>query len=223
LKPSSTITLFLLLVLLAMLVGEFLRHSPQAVPKGTEESPVGAAEMDPAFTRLLPHEIAMLPVAVRWDMPMGSETGALTYNAQPFRMTRHLGDDLNGIGGYNSDLGDPVWAAADGRVVFCGEAAKGWGKMVILACRVQEPDSAEWQVLQAVYAHLQEVEVQPGQLLQRGQRLGTVGTGGGLYYAHLHFELRRGPWVNPGIGYADAGLNRFSPEGFIAASKKARP
>lgn len=55
--------------------------------------------LDTAFNRLTPLQIATLPQAVRFDAPMGSERGALTYNAQPFRITRHLGDDLNGIGG----------------------------------------------------------------------------------------------------------------------------
>lgn len=204
-----------------MLAGELLRQSD--LPVNGVVGEVQTIPLDPAFTRLLPHEVATLPLAERWDMPMGSETGALTYNAQPFRTTRHLGDDLNGIGGYNSDLGDPVWAAADGRVIFCGEGSKGWGKMVILACRVKDSTTGELKVMQAVYAHLESVAVQPGQLLLRGQPLGSVGTAGGLYYAHLHFELRRGLWVNPGIGYADAALNRISPEAFISANKKAQP
>lgn len=36
---------------------------------------------DPAFLRLSPLEIAGLPLAVRFDQPMSSEHGALTYNA----------------------------------------------------------------------------------------------------------------------------------------------
>ena len=74
--------------------------------------------LDPAFIRLTPLEVSTLPMATRFDMPMGSEHGAFTYNARSFRIQRHLGDDLNGIGGGNSDLGDPVYAAAAGRVVL---------------------------------------------------------------------------------------------------------
>ena len=185
-------------------------------------SPTDAVRpLDPAFVRLTAAEIASLPVAVRWDAPMGSEHSALTYNAQPFRVTRHLGDDLNGIGGYNSDLGDPVYAAAVGRVVYAGVPGAGWGNMVILAHRALNPETGELEVIQSMYAHLDTVLVKPGQTLNRGEQLGTVGTGGGLYWAHLHFETRLGPYINPSVGYADAPLNRMSPEHFVAGHRGA--
>ncbi len=179
------------------------------------------APFDPAFNRLSSSEIAALPVALRWDAPLGSDHGALTYNAQPFRVTRHLGDDLNGIGGYNSDLGDPVYAAAAGRVVFAGVPGTGWGNMVILAHRVPNAQTGALEVVQSMYAHLETVLVQPGQTLHRGEQIGTVGTAGGLYLAHLHFETRQGPYINPSMGYADVPLNRMSPEHFVAGHRGA--
>ena len=164
----------------------------------------------------------MLPEAVRFDHPMGSPNAALTYNAQPFRVTRHLGDDVNGIGGMNSDLGDPVFAAGAGRVVFLGEPGKGWGNMVILAHRVPVAGQpGGFRVIQTVYAHLRDMGVRAGQAVQRGEQIGTVGTAGGLYPAHLHFEVREGPYVNPGQGYADTPMNRLSPERFLAEHRGA--
>lgn len=178
--------------------------------------------LDPAFLRLSPMEVAILPLAVRFDAPMGSEHGALTYNAQPFRVTRHLGDDLNGIGGQNSDLGDPVYAAGAGMVVYAGVPGEGWGKMVIIAHRVPENETgSKARIYQTVYAHLEEMSVRRGQVIERGERIGTVGTADGKYLAHLHFEVREGPYVNPGAGYADSGLNRVSPEKFLADHRGA--
>ncbi|MFC5453499.1 M23 family metallopeptidase [Prosthecobacter fluviatilis] len=174
--------------------------------------------LDPAFLRLAPLEIAALPVAARFDMPMGSEHGALTYNAQPFRIQRHLGDDLNGIGGGNSDLGDAVYAAGAGQVVYAGSPGPGWGKMIFIAHRLPDGDELG-PVVQTVYAHLATIEVQSGQQVERGLRIGTVGTAEGAYLAHLHFEVRLGPYVNPGQGYADTPLNRVSPEQFIRARR----
>src|SRR4051794_27653305 len=70
-----------------------------------------ARPFDAAFVRLSSSEVSALPLAAHFIAPMGAENGALTYNARPFRTSRHLGDDLNGIGGWNSDLGDPVFAS----------------------------------------------------------------------------------------------------------------
>lgn len=176
--------------------------------------------LDPAFQRLSPLETATLPLATRFDMPLGSEHGAFTYNARAFRISRHLGDDLNGIGGQNSDLGDPVYAAGAGRVVYAGIPGPGWGKMILIAHRLPEGD-ALGPVVQTMYAHLESMRVRTGQLVQRGEPIGTVGTGEGAYLAHLHFEVRVGPYVNPGQGYADTALNRVAPEQFIRARRGA--
>lgn len=176
--------------------------------------------LDPAFMRLTPLETATLPLAVRFDMPLGSEHGAFTYNARAFRISRHLGDDLNGIGGENSDLGDPVYAAGAGRVVYAGIPGPGWGKMILIAHRLPVGDELG-PVVQTMYAHLESMRVHTGQSVQRGESIGTVGTGEGAYLAHLHFEVRIGPYVNPGQGYADTALNRVSPETFIRARRGA--
>lgn len=147
---------------------------------------------------------------------MGTELGGLTYNAQPFRITRHLGDDLNGIGGWNSDQGNPVYASGTGRVVYTGVPSDGWGNMVILAHRVPDKSAPQgYRVMQTVYAHLESVLVKHGETISRGEPLGTVGTANGLYWAHLHFEIRESLSVYPGMGYSDEPQDRVSPEAFV--------
>lgn len=181
-----------------------------------------AKPMDVAFQRLAPREIAVLPIATRFDHPLGSEHGALTYDAQPFRVTRHLGDDLNGIGGQNSDLGDPVYAAGAGRVVLAENVGGGWGGMVILAHRLPLEDGKVLsKVVQTVYAHLNDIKVRLGETVQRGVEIGSVGTADGKYLAHLHFEVREGPYPGPGVGYADVPMNRVSPTRFLYENRGA--
>jgi murein DD-endopeptidase MepM/ murein hydrolase activator NlpD len=208
---------FLLLLALGAAVAACL----QRLRYHHEVTGVSPPPFDPQWVRLSAYEIAMTPLVARWDMPMGGELGELTYNAQPFLTTRHLGDDLNGIGGYNSDLGDAVYAAADGRVVYVGVPSAGWGKVIILAHRLVLPGSDEVRLLQTLYAHLEESKVDYGAIVRRGQVIGSVGTADGRYLAHLHFEMRRGPFINPSTGYADAPLNRISPERFIRTQRGA--
>ena len=50
----------------------------------------------------------------------------------------------------------------------------------------------------ALYAHLSQVGVKPGQHLRKGQRLGLAGCTGSCSGTHLHFEVHRGGVsVNP--------------------------
>ena len=178
----------------------------KAAPNGLV--PVGLeGPIDPAFFVLSPIEMVSSPLAVRWDAPLGTEHGAMAYNAQPFLTDKHLGDDLNGIGGWNSDLGDPVYAAANGRVVFSGWPSDGWGNVVILSHEL--PDG---RLVETFYGHLDTIKVAMGKQILRGTEIGTVGTAAGNYLAHLHFEIRQGHTIDVGGGYAETGLDRLSGE-----------
>jgi len=165
-----------------------------------------------------PWDLARVPVVTQMDYPLGSETGALTYNARPFREVEHLGDDLNGIGGQNSDLGDGVYAAADGLVIVAGESGGGWGKVVILQHRDNFGD-----FFQTFYGHLERIDAQVGQIVSRGTPVGAVGTANGQYYAHLHFELRRGFPLDLGSGYSPFSLNRENPEERLRFQARSAP
>ncbi|MGI8438486.1 MAG: M23 family metallopeptidase [Chthoniobacterales bacterium] len=157
-----------------------------------------STRVDPALQLTPALELASLPTAARFDLPLGSEHGAFTYNAQPFTENRHLGDDLNGIGGENSDLGDPVYAVADGRVISAGDGGPGWGNVVIIVHAIEENGARRY--VESQYAHLQKMLVRAPQNVRRGDQIATVGTANGKYLAHLHFEMRdfTTPFVGPG-------------------------
>lgn len=127
-----------------------------------------------------------------FDFPVGAPDAIGYYDAQPFGVTRHLGNDWNGNGGGNTDLGDPVYAAANGIVVDARDVAGDWGNVVrIVGCEVE-----------AIYAHLGRMDVAVGDTVTRGQRIGTIGFGARSNPAHLHLELRDRP-LPLGGGYAD--------------------
>jgi len=56
--------------------------------------------------------------ADNWIFPLGGLRAKGYYNAQEFTENYHLGEDWNGIGGGNSDLGDSIQAIANGYVTF---------------------------------------------------------------------------------------------------------
>ncbi len=132
---------------------------------------------------------------------MGSEIGAYTYNAQPFnspnndRGGNHSGDDINGIGGQNSDLGDPVFAVANGLVVYVGKPSPSWGNCIILAHRT--PDH---KIIHSMYAHLLSTHISYMEQIPRGYEIGTVGNADDHYLAHLHLEMRESDGVSPFLG-----------------------
>lgn len=195
---------------LALLAGLYFRLAPELRR---------AVTTDPAFQLAPAMVLAALPTARRFDYPLGSENGALAYNAQRFTENRHLGDDLNGIGGENSDLGDPVYAVADGRVLLAREAGPGWGNIVILLHAYEENGVRKY--VQSYYAHLDEILVAPRQNVRRGEQIATVGTADGRYLAHLHFEMREftTPFIGP--GYREETRGWIDPSAFIAAHRGA--
>ncbi len=166
---------------------------------------------DPAFVLARPIDQVISPRATRFDAPMGSEHAALTYNAQSFLMNRHLGDDINGIGGQDSDHGDSVHAVADGRVCFAGWASDGWGNVIAVLHR----SPVDGELIQSFYGHLDTMRVPVDAEVRRGQIIGTVGKGDGRYLAHLHFEMRNYSALAAGAGYADQAQGRISGEPFL--------
>jgi len=199
--------------------------------------------VDPAFRLISPLELESIPTAGRFDFPLGSENGAMSYSAQRFAENHHLGDDLNGIGGENSDLGDPIYAIADGRVLLARDGGPGWGNVVIVLhayiengaggsratstkpARVREPAgepiNGGRKYAQSYYGHVESMLVHAGEDVRRGQQIATVGTGGGRYFAHLHFEMREfiTPFIGPGYRADTRGW--LDPTAFIEAHRGA--
>src|SRR6266403_4685581 len=175
--------------------------------------------VEPAFRLPSPLELASLPTAARFDFPLGSENGALTYNAQRFTENHHLGDDLNGIGGEDSDLADPIYAVADGRVLLARDGGPGWGNVMIVLHAYVE--NGERKYVQSYYGHIEKMLAQAGEDVRRGQQIATVGTANGLYFAHLHFEMREflTPFIGP--GYRDDTRGWLDPTAFINQHRSA--
>jgi murein DD-endopeptidase MepM/ murein hydrolase activator NlpD len=207
-RTVGRLTFLVLIFLIALGASLFFRLAPELR---------GPSKISPAFQIASPILLAGLPTAARFDFPIGSENGALAYNAQPFTQNRHLGDDLNGIGGENSDLGDPVFAVADGEVLFADEAGPGWGNVVIVLHAYEENGARKF--VQSYYGHVETILVARKQRVRRGDQIATIGTADGIYWAHLHFEMREftTPFIGP--GYREDTRGWIDPSAFIAAHR----
>lgn len=126
----------------------------------------------------------------------------------------HPGEDWNGNGGGDTDLGDPVYAVSNGLVTNASHY-NSWGNIILIEHRLQDGTTVWSQ-----YAHLQDLNVSSGDTVQRGQQIGTIGKGDNdQYAAHLHFEIRKsdlGPnaWVT-GQNETQILVNYFDPSDFI--------
>ncbi len=124
-----------------------------------------------------------------FDMPVGKPDAEGYYRSRGLIIGRHMGDDWNGNGMGNTDLGAPVYSTAHGLVVYARDARMGWGNLVIV--RHVYWEHGKWNYLDSVYAHLHQIFVRAGQQVRRGQLVGSIGTNRGMYVAHLHFEIRK--------------------------------
>lgn len=95
---------------------------------------------------------------------------------------KNKGVDLGG------KAGDPVMAAADGRVVYAGSGLRGYGNLVIIKHN---------NVFLTAYAHNQSLLVKEDQVVKRGQKIAEMGNTD-ADQVKLHFEIRRqGKPVDP--------------------------
>ncbi|MEO1517445.1 MAG: M23 family metallopeptidase [Bacteroidota bacterium] len=150
-----------------------------------------------------------------FDFPVGKPDAANYYRALKFKQQKHLGEDWNSKKGGNTDLGDPVYAASNGLVTFSEDVCCGWGKVIRVAHFL--PNHSKYRYLETVYAHLDQIDVQVGQFIQRGQQIGTIGTANGRYTAHLHFEMRDFVNMSLGPGYSDDFYGYTDPTEFITS------
>lgn len=85
--------------------------------------------------------------------------------------------------------GTPFRAAEAGTVIYAGNELRGFGNLLLV-----RHDGG----YVTAYAHADELLVQRGDNVRRGQTIGRVGASGGVATPQLHFEVRRGTRaVNP--------------------------
>ena len=104
-------------------------------------------------------------------------------------------------------VGNPVYATADGTVVKVQMARFGYGNNVVIDHGFG---------YRTRYAHMDEIDVKPGDVVKRGKYIGTSGNSGKSTGPHLHYEvLYRGAHVNP-YNYYDLSMTHEEYMSLIA-------
>jgi len=171
------------------------KDPPQIIPTGS---------LDMGFTK----------IADGFDFPVGKPEAEGYYKARGFRSGGHVGEDWDGVRGGDTDLGDPIYSAGDGIVVFARDVHLGWGNVIII--RHAYRDNGNVRYVDSLYGHLNSMLVSRGQRIARGQKIATMGTAHGQYDAHLHFEIRKN--LEIGMSRSKFGKdfsNYYDPTQFI--------
>lgn len=79
-----------------------------------------------------------------------------------------------------NDVGTPIVAAADGRIIFAGWSEGGYGFLV----EIQHPDGTLTR-----YGHNSKIMVKRGQSVGQGDVIALMGNTGRSTGPHLHFEI----------------------------------
>jgi hypothetical protein len=144
-----------------------------------------------------------------FDFPVGKPNARGYYNAQKFKENNHLGDDWNGVGGGNSDLGDPIFAIANGYISEVKDYEGGWGNVLRIVHLHND------KLYESLYAHCDTILVVQNEFIKKGEQIATIGNCNGIYLAHLHLEIRNAIDLEIGPGYSADTKGYLDPTDFI--------
>lgn len=141
-------------------------HEPQPVV-----SPVIARPADKPADKPAPAEAATDDV-IEWAWPASGKT---LDGFNDSGAAANKGVDIAG------NAGDPVTAAAAGKVVYVGGGLRGYGNLVIIRHNA---------TYLSAYGHNSKILVKEGQAVSRGQKIAEIGSSD-TDQPKLHFEIRR--------------------------------
>ena len=184
-----------------------------------------------------------IPPADGFDFPVGDANATGPYKdiatgiryqgwriatnfAENYELGIHTGEDWNGNGGGNTDLGQEVHAVATGRVTFAQHCGRLWGNVITIEHRFYE--NHDHRKIISLYAHLNEIKVNEGAIVERRQVIATIGQDPDkLFAAHLHLELRWDESLSPTYWPSSNGKNEAwvrehyaQPSAFINERRK---
>jgi lipoprotein NlpD len=172
-------------------VGQVLRVEPPlaTAATGVVTRPVTQASATPLASASAPAPAAV-PASASVSKPVATaaddEINWIWPTSGPvlsgFDEVKNKGLDIGGA------AGEPVLAAADGRVVYVGAGLRGYGNLIILKHN---------NTYLTAYAHNQSMLIKEDQSVKKGQKIAEMGSSD-ADRVKLHFEVRRqGKPVDP--------------------------
>ncbi|HUR87876.1 MAG TPA: peptidoglycan DD-metalloendopeptidase family protein [Ramlibacter sp.] len=160
--------------------------STATAPRGTALQPAtpasAAASSSTSVASIPPASTAPLGPPAEDDLPWSWPIASAGSVLAGFDEQKNKGLDIGG------KAGDPVLAAADGRVVYAGAGLRGYGNLIILKHN---------NTYLSAYAHNQSLLVKEDQAVRKGQKIAEMGNSD-ADRVKLHFEIRRqGKPVDP--------------------------
>lgn len=149
-------------------------------------------------------------ISYKFDFPVGKPNAKGYYNAQKFQKNYHLGDDWNSVKGGNSDLGDTIYAISNGYISSAKNYNGGWGNIIRIIHFLPNDKKVE-----SLYAHCDTILAKPKTWVKKGDPIGTIGNVNGIYFAHLHLEIRNKIHMPIGAGYSKDTVGYLDPTKFI--------
>jgi lipoprotein NlpD len=174
-------------------VGQVLR----VVPPGIDPNAAATKAITAAKVETKPLDAKGAPIAASGAAATAGLSGTVSTATAP--APRDGDDDVNWawpssgpvVGGFEEGkvkglqiggkAGDPVLAAADGRVVYAGAGLRGYGNLVIIKHN---------NTYLTAYAHNQTLLVKDDQAVRKGQKIAEMGSTD-ADSVRLHFEIRR--------------------------------
>lgn len=154
-----------------------------------------------------------------FDFPVGKPDADGFYKARGYWPNGHLGEDWNGRGGGDTDLGVPIYSIGRGVVIFSQNIGVGWGNCILVRHIFREADG-KIAMVDSLYGHLHERKVKLHDLVEKGQLVGTMGGNNGMYAVHLHLEVRKNLHIGMNRSqFARDSSNYYSPTAFINARR----
>jgi lipoprotein NlpD len=156
-------------------------------PASSAAAAPAAASSSPAKATSTPAAVSTAPVvaggaAAGTDDDLGWIWPAKGAVVADFDEVKNKGMDIGGA------AGEPVLAAAEGKVVYAGAGLRGYGNLVILKHN---------NTYLTAYAHNQSLMVKEDQVVKKGQKIAEMGNSD-ADRVKLHFEVRRqGKPVDP--------------------------